>query len=551
MSRAVGVEIGTSAVRAVEVRETAVGPEVVRFGQVALRAGAVRDGEVIDGAAVGEALKQLWADAGFRAKEVVVGIAGPRIMVRQADVPHSNDEDLAAALKFQIQDYFPVATNDAVIDYEVMDRLTAPDGGPVARVLLAAAPPLMVEGYLAALEHAGLRASAVDLIPLALVRALVEPDLGPLGGDPGDEAIVCIGESVTDVVVHENGMVRFVRMLPVGGDRITEGLAGDLHEDLEWVQGLKREARRGAGASADSGSLLTATDRMHPLVEEIRGSLDYFLAQGGSTVRRVAVIGAASRLPGLLDRLQHDVRVPVEAARLRATVRIADLGQAAIDVARAETVLPVPVGLALRGLGEAEHVHRLSLVPPRHTEKRRQKQGMILAAAAVGAVFAGLMLLAGAQAFRVHQAQGREGLAKADGRLLQHRIDTLAPVGAAHADLLHREQDVKSVIAGDVDWAHVVSTVQQAMPADALVSSFQGSRANPGSVNIAGTGSDQNITARWIQGLARVDGLTNLWVPSASKPGGPHQDVTFTSTATLTPAAQSTGRVDQYIGGAR
>jgi type IV pilus assembly protein PilM len=409
----------------------------------------------------------------------------------------------------------------------------------------------MVEGYLAALEHAGLRASAVDLIPLALVRALVEPDLGPLGGDPGDEAIVCIGESVTDVVVHENGMVRFVRMLPVGGDRITEGLAGDLHEDLEWVQGLKREARRGAGASADSGSLLTATDRMHPLVEEIRGSLDYFLAQGGSTVRRVAVIGAASRLPGLLDRLQHDVRVPVEAARLRATVRIADLGQAAIDVARAETVLPVPVGLALRGLGEPEHVHRLSLVPPRHTEKRRQKQGMILAAAAVGAVFAGLMLLAGAQAFRVHQAQGREGLAKADGRLLQHRIDTLAPVGAAHADLLHREQDVKSVIAGDVDWAHVVSTVQQAMPADALVSSFQGSRANPGSVNIAGTGSDQNITARWIQGLARVDGLTNLWVPSASKPGGPHQDVTFTSTATLTPAAQSTGRVDQYIGGAR
>ena len=62
---------------------------------------------------------------------------------------------------------------------------------------------------------------------------------------------------------------------------------------------------------------------------------------------------------------------------------------------------------------------------------------------------------------------------------------------------------------------------------------------------------DQNITARWIQGLARVDGLTSLWVPSANKPGGPHQDVTFTSTATLTPAAQSTGRVDQYIGGAR
>ena len=73
MSRAVGVEIGTSAVRAVEVRSTAVGPEVVRFGQVALRAGTVRDGEVVDGAAVAEALKRLWADAGFKAKDVVIG----------------------------------------------------------------------------------------------------------------------------------------------------------------------------------------------------------------------------------------------------------------------------------------------------------------------------------------------------------------------------------------------------------------------------------------------------------------------------------------------
>ena len=104
---------------------------------------------------------------------------------------------------------------------------------------------------------------------------------------------------------------------------------------------------------------------------------------------------------------------------------------------------------------------------------------------------------------------------------------------------------------GVVDAPQDAGPAPQAMPSDALVSSFQGSRANPGTVNIAGTGSDQNITARWIEGLARVDAIATLWVPSANKPGGPHQDVTFTSTATLTPTAQSTGRVDQYIGGAR
>jgi len=341
-------------------------------------------------------------------------------------------------------------------------------------------------------------------------------------------------------------------MLPVGGDRITEGITSDLQSDLDRVQGIKRQSAGGpSGPASDTGTLLLATDRMLPLVEEIRGSLDYFLAQGGSPVRRVAVIGAASRLPGLLDRLQHEIRVPVEAARLRATVRMADVGQTSVDMVRAESVLPVPVGLALRGLGDTEHVHRLSLVPARHTEKRRQRRSVMAAGVTIGAVAAALMLLAAVQSFRARQEQGRESRAKAAGQVLQHRIDALAPVGAAHADLLRREQDVRSVLAGDVDWAHVVGSIQQAMPGDALVSSFQGSRANPGTVSMSGTGGDQNITARWIQGLARVDALGTLWVPSANKPGGANQNVTFTSTATLTPAAQSKGRIDQYLGGAR
>src|ERR1700726_4908403 len=83
----IGLDIGSSAVRAAELVSGHGRMRLQRFGQVALPAGAVVDGEVAEPDTVGRALKRLWAETGFSSNRVVLGVSGQRVIVREADVP--------------------------------------------------------------------------------------------------------------------------------------------------------------------------------------------------------------------------------------------------------------------------------------------------------------------------------------------------------------------------------------------------------------------------------------------------------------------------------
>ena len=116
----IGLDIGSSAVRAAEVAATQSGGEVRRFGQVGLPAGAVVEGEVRDEATVAEAIRRLWSECGFSKKEVVVGISSQRAMVRQLEMPEMNDAELGSALRYEIGELLPIPVEQAVFDFAVL-----------------------------------------------------------------------------------------------------------------------------------------------------------------------------------------------------------------------------------------------------------------------------------------------------------------------------------------------------------------------------------------------------------------------------------------------
>jgi len=100
--RVLGLDIGTTAVRVVEVVSERPGgrrsgrlPVVSRVGEVALPPGAVRDGEVVDPAAVGAAITELWRQTGLRSRDVRVGLTGSRVVVRVVDMPAMPDDEMA------------------------------------------------------------------------------------------------------------------------------------------------------------------------------------------------------------------------------------------------------------------------------------------------------------------------------------------------------------------------------------------------------------------------------------------------------------------------
>ena len=111
---AIGLDIGTSSVRAAELALRSSGPELVHFGQIALPDGALRDGEVVDGPAVTEAIKELWAGVKFSHKKVTVGVANPRVVVRQVEVPYLKGDELRKALPMLVGDQVLIDLDQAV-----------------------------------------------------------------------------------------------------------------------------------------------------------------------------------------------------------------------------------------------------------------------------------------------------------------------------------------------------------------------------------------------------------------------------------------------------
>ena len=235
-TRAVGLDVGTSAVRAVELVLGREQVTLTRFGQVALPAGAVRDGEVADPPAVSAAIRRLWRDAGFRTRQVIVGVGNQRVVVRQAELPDMSEEDFRSALRFQAEDLIPIPPEDAILDFQVVERYAGHEQEPLMRILLVAAQRDMIRSLLAAVEGAGLSASLVDLVPFALMRSL--SDAGFLADlETTAQVIVCVGAGVTNVVVYQRGVPQFVRMLVVGGDDVTQGIASELHHCIPASHG--------------------------------------------------------------------------------------------------------------------------------------------------------------------------------------------------------------------------------------------------------------------------------------------------------------------------
>ncbi|NAZ74897.1 type IV pilus assembly protein PilM [Kineococcus sp. T13] len=339
---AVGLDIGTSGVRAAELSYGRDGITLEKFGQVALPEGAVRDGEVLDRPAVVEALKTLWKASGLKGKRVALGVASQRVVVRQLELPWLPRAELKASLPLQVQEYLPMPVEDSVLDFHVTEELNDEDGRRL-RGLLVAATRDAVLSNVHAVEAAGLRATSVDLTSFAVLRAA-----GKQHSDVATEALLDIGARVSNLVIHSGGSPRFVRILLMGGQDITDAIAERVGLPSSVAEAVKRgnaEELTDAEAQLAASAVELMTE---VFVDEVRGSLDYYAASNPQfPVERILVSGGGSLLADVSHKLQQVTRKPVAPADVLSNVRLGRTGLDEHQLAAIHPLAAVPVGLAL------------------------------------------------------------------------------------------------------------------------------------------------------------------------------------------------------------
>ncbi len=496
--RLIGLDIGTNAVTIAEVT-AGTPPRLDMFAQVALPRDAMREGEVADEAAITDAVARLRAEVGLKKVPVRVGIASPRVVVRQVEMPVMTRDELMSALQFQAGDLIPIPIEDAVLDFAILGTSTpAPDSGaePTMQVLLVAAYEATVIKLVSAIEAGGLEVGAVDLIPLALTRALARPAAVPVvsgaeGGvaldeHVGAEGIVSFGGGVTAIAVHENGIPQFVRVLGTGGRELTDAIATDLSVPPETAEALKRALANPAPDEMVTRARTSIDRPLSVLLDEVRSSIDYYRNQPGSAqLRRVVVTGGSAQLPGLPERLSALVGVPVEPAYMHDLLRIGDIGFAPDELPRLEPYLPAPVGLALGGANIGTVI---DLLPRRRHSSAKGGRGLrgidqrVLAAALVGVVALGAgtyLAHSDVSSAKKKAADSATAVQKLRSQIYYQTQTATGTGGTSGATATALKADIKGILGQDVAWSPLLAAIAQHLPPGVSLTSFTGAHTIP------------------------------------------------------------------------
>jgi type IV pilus assembly protein PilM len=323
----VGLDLDPGHIAAAEV--TVNGSVSLKRGAVApLRPGILRDGEVADVSALADALKAFFAEHELPTR-VRLGIANQRIVVRTLDLPPlSDDKALTAAVKVQAPDHIPMPIDEAILDWQSLGTVTTPSGEDRSRVVVVAVRREMVEKLVGAAREAGLALEGIDLSAFGMVRALVDRKA------TGASLYVSVA-GLTNVAVANASGCLFTRAAAGGLDAIVHTLserrALTVEHSRQWLQHVGLHAPVEA---IDGDPDLVAAARavleegVHQLADTVRNSLNFYrMQESAEHVQSGVVTGPAVAVPGLVEALSEQLRLPLTPGVVAAQDEEADLGR--------------------------------------------------------------------------------------------------------------------------------------------------------------------------------------------------------------------------------
>jgi len=341
----VGLDIGSSAVKAVELKASGKGYRVAAIASEPVPPDSIVDGAIIDGGAVAEAIRKLFARKGFKTKEVAASLSGNAVIVKKISLPVMTSQELADSIYWEAEQYIPFDIQDVSLDYQVLDSGTGADGKGTMEVLLVAAKKEKIADYTSVITQAGRQAVVVDVDAFALQNAY-EANYGP---GPSVVVLLNAGASATNVNIVSNGQSLFTRDLSLGGNTYTEAVQRELNLPFEAAEAAKKGLPVEGHAFDDVRPVLHAVTEN--LLLEIQKTFDFYKATAASDqIDRIVLSGGASAVDGFADALADRFGVDVE--HFDPFRQVAFEKPPAENVAELAATAAVAVGLALRKAGD-------------------------------------------------------------------------------------------------------------------------------------------------------------------------------------------------------
>jgi type IV pilus assembly protein PilM len=346
----IGLDIGSSSIKALQLKQTKKGLQLENFGIEPLPAQTIVDGTIMNQGAVVDAIRALTKKLRLRQREVAIAIAGHSVIIKKIAVPRMTPEELEEQIPWEAEHHIPFAKDDVEIDHQVINPQNAQGQ---MELLLVAAKKEVVGDYAAVAREAQLVPVVVDVAAFTIQNTFeTNYDLA----QNETVALVNVGATISNINILSGGASVFTRDVTIGGNAFTEEIQKQLNVAYEEAEAYKVG---GAGGAQAYEVVPQEVERIleqvaQSMAGEFQRSLDFFLATAAdATISKIYLAGGTARAPALQRAIEERSRLPVEV--LDPFRRIA-IDESRFEMSFIRTHAPeaaVALGLALRQPGDA------------------------------------------------------------------------------------------------------------------------------------------------------------------------------------------------------
>lgn len=345
----IGLDIGSSSVKVVQLKETSKGLHLVNFGVEPLPAQTIVDGAIMNQTAVVEAIKTLRDSLGIKGKEVATAISGHSVIIKKIKVPPMTPEELEEQIPWEAEHHIPFSKDDVEIDHQ----LVGSEAGGQMELLLVAAKKEVVSDYSMVIREAKLQPTVMDVAAFTIQNAFeanypVVPEEAV--------AVINIGATLSNINIIAGGTSAFTRDVTVGGNAFTEEIQKRLNVSQEEAEAWKiGSVGEGAGEVVPQEVEAVIASVADSMAGKFQRSLDFYLAAASdANITKIYLCGGSAKVPALQRALEEKSRTAVEVMDpfRKVTVDERKFDMAFVQQHAAEAA--VAVGLALRRPGDKQ-----------------------------------------------------------------------------------------------------------------------------------------------------------------------------------------------------
>jgi len=340
----VGVDIGSSSVKAVELQGKNGDFQLVSLGYEALEPDSVVDGQIMELNSVSNAISNIFNEHKIKTNRVAAGVNGHSVIVKNIIQPQMSSAELQKSFSWHAEKHIPFDIADVTLDYHVTG--TTDDA---IHVLMAACKRDKVANLKQAIQLAGKQPAIIDVDAFALQNCY------ELNYDPQPNEVVAllnIGASTTNINILNGNRSVFTRDATFGGNQYTSLLQKELGVTFEHAEQVKRGMP--LPEPVEHRDIIPILETVSDILAlEIQKTMDFYRAtveDGGVAVEKILVSGGGSKLAGLIDFLAKQFEIPVEIFDPFRKIKVDSRG---FDPEYMREVIPemaIAVGLALRGV---------------------------------------------------------------------------------------------------------------------------------------------------------------------------------------------------------